>query len=209
MTTLRWTPVLAIVAGCGSPTGLGVDLTDFERIPSIEALSFSAMQPAAEWDYWELRRGGWGGSDAIVGSGGAVERDALPDDVVAALDSLAPESGFGTSCLPGHCFSYIAAVRDGVVTTVLTVDELGAFLGELETVDEAVLLVHALSYYWDDGQSTGFRAVPGMGWELVVFELVAICSPVQTDRVLLGVHKAGTVAVRRRAVWEKLDGACI
>ena len=212
MRRVRWMPLLAILAACDSPVGLDVDMDQFDAIPALEALSIANLQPASNWDYWELRRVMPGGPmpDRVVGSGGPLSRAQLPPAATAELDVLAPQSGFAIGCLPGYCFSFIAAVRDDEVTTFLDLDALRSFIGVVDTMEEAALLVHAMGYQWDmDHEATGVRALSDGGWEFIVTMLVRDCAPIQYDRVLLRVDRPGTVSVRGREVWQRHEGACI
>lgn len=201
--------VLSLSTGC-DPAGPDFDEDSLERLPEIEALSWAEVEPAQAWDYWELRHAfpGGGAQIEILGSGGPVARSDLEPAVVARLDEIEPIQGFATSCLPAYCFDFVAAVDGDDVVVITTPAALHQFLGDLDNVTEAVLLVHAMGYYWEATAGTGYREA-GSGWELVVLELVGTCAPVQTDRVLLMVPSSGPVAELGRAVWARDEGVCI
>ena len=199
---------LALMAsGCGSsPTDVDVD--DRAPLPSVAQLDFGAVEPAEAWDYWELRWMMPPGADSILGSGGAGARAQLPSQVQEELDALSPATGFAQGCLPGHCFKILAGVDGDEIHLWTTVDGLLEFLGSVDSLVEAALLLDAHGFWWDEGEDTGWRSAPG-GWEFVVLERVSSCAPVQTDRVRLLVAGSGELHEQAREVWERLEGACI
>ncbi|MEX2529281.1 MAG: hypothetical protein WD960_00780 [Gemmatimonadota bacterium] len=197
-------------AGCNSVTGLDVDLTGFDSLPDVAELDFSAVDPAQEWSYWELRMS-WGMpvGRTVLGVGGTLLEDELPPETRAELEAIDLPSGFAGGCLPSWCFKYIVAVDGtGHVVTVSTREELRAFLGVTDSVAEAVLLLDAHGFHWSDDRQ-GIRRGDAGGWEAVVLELVRGCDPIQTDRVLVTVGMDGSVNVVDRELWQRLDGACI
>jgi hypothetical protein len=198
-----------ILAGCEN--ALDVDIDNFEPIPQVDDLDFTQVRPAGSPEYWELRFA-WGGSNApsqeIIGSGGSKLRSELDPGTLAALDAVQPSTGFSQGCLPGDCFKFIVAVN-GSVTVHNTRAALASFLGEIDSFEEAILLVDAQSFYWDiEGEDTGARATSG-GWEFVVLETVKFCAPVQTDRVHLEIRRDGRLFERGRELWERDANSCV
>lgn len=207
----RLTVVLPLLLlGCAGNGGFDVELDLYEPIPQVGELDFTTVEPAGSWLRWELRWS-WGGgtpSDSVIGAGGPLVRDGLPESAQEAFATVAPLSGFAGSCLPAWCFKYVvAAAPEGTVRLIHTVNELQGFLGSLDSLAEAVILLDAAGYTWY-GEGHGIRAVAS-GWEAVVFELVRTCDPVQTDRVLVRVRRDGEVVVGPREVWNRTEGACI
>ncbi|HSH45153.1 MAG TPA: hypothetical protein VK966_04825, partial [Longimicrobiales bacterium] len=47
-----------LLAGCNDTTGVGFDPAEYDPIPQLEALDWGSVEPARDWDYWELRAGG-------------------------------------------------------------------------------------------------------------------------------------------------------
>lgn len=200
------------LAGCGGVTDVGFSADRYDPIPALEALDWGAVDPGEAWDYWELRRVGPGGdaaSGTILGSGGTMARSELSAAVLEAMDAAAPPSGFAVGCLPGHCFSYALAVEGEAVTVIVSRTELGAFLSPITTQEEAIVLGTAQSYvWWDEGAYTG-AARSGPPWDVVLFELVRDCDPVEVHRVRYRVTSTGEVAERARELWERSPGMCI
>jgi hypothetical protein len=203
----RFLLVLAPPLGaCSSVTAVDVD--EREAIPRVAELDFASVQPAEPWDYWELRWAMDTRADSIVGSGGPVARDQIPPEILAELEGLIPATGFGPGCLPGHCFKFLAAVSGTAVEVRASAQGLREFLGGVGSLVEAALLVDAHGFHWDEGEHTGWRAAPE-GWELVVFQTVSFCAPVQTDRVRVAVDGEGHLRERAREVWRRLECACV
>lgn len=195
--------------GCQDPSGVGFDAAEFDPIPQLEALDWTAVEPAEDWDYWEFRAGGVPVDGELLGSGGRLSRDDLEPDVLAALDATRPETGFSQGCPPAFCYRYVLAVLGRDVVAITDRAGLRTFLAPVTTREEAILLVSARDLVsWFDPGSSGIRDV-GSGWDLVVRELVRLCDPVQTDRVRFRVKGSGQVIERAREVWERMENACI
>jgi len=202
-----WIAGLLLVAGCSS--ALDIDEDDLTRLPALEQLDFSSITPAQNHRYWELRQSfGSGSPERIIGAGGQVTRSELDAATIIALDNTRPPSGFSIGCLPGYCYKYVVAVN-GTIQTHTTASALLTFLGPIGSLEEAVLVAVSRDLYWGPNDSeTGFVEVPG-GWEIVGFELVRDCAPVQTDRVHILVRRDGTVRELGREVHSKLENACV
>lgn len=200
------------LGGCGGVTDVGFSPQGFEPIPPLAELDWGAVDPGEAWDYWEFRRTGPNGdaeSATLLGSGGTMARSELSPAVREAMDAAAPPSGFAVGCLPGHCFSYALAVDGEAVTVIVSRTELEAFLSPITTQAEATVLATARSYvWWDEGSHTGVTQM-GPPWDLVLFELVRDCDPVEVHRVRYRVTSSGEVTERAREVWERSPGLCI
>jgi len=202
---------VGLVASC-EPAGPEIDDGGLDSIPSLETLDYARVQPATDWQYWELRHGFPGSSAGvdIIGSGGPMPRTSLPPSVIADLDSAEPLQGFAPSCLPAYCFDYVAATDGLGVTVFSTVEGLRQFLGTVDNATEATLLVHGLGFYWLPSHAgIGYRAAADGGWEFIVLELVRTCAPVQTDRVVLRVEPTAQTTEIDREVWQREEGVCI
>ncbi len=198
-----------LLAGCSSGA-LDIDMERFTRLPRLENLDYSKVDPAEPHRFWELRWsfGPGSGEGRVLGSGGTVDRSQLDSATIAALDQTRPASGFSISCLPGYCYKYIVAVN-GAIRVYANTEALLEFLGEIGSVEEAALLVDARNIYLDpDNPDTGFNGVSS-GWEFVGLQLVRDCAPVQTDRVHVLVRRDGSVVELGRELHSKLENACV
>jgi hypothetical protein len=205
------TIVLALcvaATGCGSEV-LDVDISQFSRLPALAELDYSRVTPAESHDYWELRWTFSGGDgNRILGAGGLRPRTELAPDIVAALDSALPPSGFFAGCLPGHCYTFISAVN-GTVEVLTSRQQLLQFLGPVGSVEEAALIAHSYNLHWAGNDPvTGYREVRD-GWEILALQLVRACAPVQTDRVHVLVRRNGTLLELGREVHSRSENACV
>jgi len=208
----------ACATGCGcdpdgpcpqSPVVTAGELATFDRIPALGDLDFDAVIPAGDWDYWELRRTFGPASYEVVGGGGPVRKADLDSVTVVSFDSLVPERGFGSACLPGGCSRYFIAVRGDSIGVWASASAARAFLGSIDNGTEAALRVSIDDFRWGGDKDTGAVRTTPDGFELVVTKLVAFCDPVQTNRYWLRVAPDGTVIALAFEVWERADGACI
>lgn len=181
----------------------------YEPIPALHDLDWGAVEPAATWDYWELRRT-VPSEHPVIGSGGVLGREELDADVLAALEATMPPSGFSGGCLPAWCYSYVVAVDGEDIVAIVTGEGLAEFLAPITTPEEAIVLASAADFVWwdPDGESTGVREA-GTGWDIVVYQLTRFCAPVQTDRVRFRVESTGRVTELAREIWERSEHMCI
>jgi hypothetical protein len=196
-------------AGCDSTTGLDVDLSAFNQIPSLEDLDYGSVVPGVDYDYWEYRLAYGNFEFQVFGSAGLHSREDLDADLLAVFDTVFPAFGFGNACLPGDCYYYVASVRGGTIETWAGPDGFRAFVEIIDSEADAILLARAHDYYWGSEKKTAaVRTVAG-GYELVVLKTVEFCDPVQVNLYLLNISRDGTLAERQSAVWTRESGVCI
>lgn len=201
---------VAVTAACDDT--MDVDVASFNRIENFDSLDYSHINPAQTYQYWELRHtfGPGSGYDKTLGSGGTRQRSELDPTTLTALQSSTPNSGFSNGCLPAHCYTFILAVdAGGAVRVINTRAGLMGFLGLIDSLEEAALIVASYNMYWSfDNLETGVREAEA-GWEFLVLQLVRDCTPVQTDRVHVVVQSSGALRELGREVHSKLEGACV
>lgn len=186
-----------------------VDFAEFAALPPLEQLAGSAVEPAVATDLWELRRSDFGEIQEVLLTGGDAGRDGVDPAVLEAFDALSPRIGFGILCLPGDCFYFLASVRGETVEAWTTAEEVRAFLGTIESPEEAALVAVAEGYFWQDELESGAIRERDGAWDLVVLRMVSSCDPIRTDQFLLRVSPDGELAVRDSRVWARAEGACI
>lgn len=193
-------------------TWAGVDLGAFEALPALGDLDLSRLRPREPIAYVEMRRSLGRGAPQVLSSagikcGGAADRDAC----VARFDALSSAAGFNRGCLPVGCSSYLAVSRGDEVFTAGSGDELRALFGDVDTREEALILVSAAGYHWQaegDVALGSIRDADG-GYDVIARRLTRTCAPVVEERALLFVSGGGEVRVRRTEVISTLPDACI
>jgi hypothetical protein len=152
-----------------------LDLSSFAQIPSVAEIDSGAvplsLQPAAEYDHWQLCR--FEQRDVVVlAQGGSRDQADLPPQVSCYMETTPLQAGFGASCAPAWCFDYIwAADREGV-KTLLSIDQLRSFLGDIDTRDEAALLAEASGYRWGTSKETAAIREVAAGYQVLVLKYV-------------------------------------
>ena len=186
-----------------------VDFAEFTALPVLAELDATAVEPAVGTELWELRRSDFGEIQEVLVTGGSTGRDGVDSAALAAFDALSPRVGFGILCLPGDCYYFLASVRDGVVEAWTTPEAVRAFLGRIESPEEAALVALAEDFHWQDELESGAIRGRDGGWDVVVLRMISSCDPIRTDQFLLRISSDGEMAVRDSRVWERADGACI
>jgi hypothetical protein len=199
-------------AGSGCDSSIEVDPRDYDKIPALEQLDYSQVDPAEALRYWEYRFG-FGGPESdhtVIGSGGATIKDSIDASLIASFDSARAETGFGVFCLPGYCYKYIVAIRGNHFALWATENELLNFLGEIDSREEAIMLIDANGYHWStiDIQDGAIRDIDD-GYELVVLKTVEFCAPIVTKRYLLRVSSTGVITVVEEEERYRNEGACV
>jgi hypothetical protein len=214
MSTIKQSRVMRIGVWIGMCFGAligcdGFGPGGFTALPGDDAIDLAAVQPAQPVDHWEFRIGSPLGVFAVLGGAGTRSRVELDPVLRETFDAVTPTSGSYTRCLPASCYYYLAVLNGDSIWTVSTPEQLLAFLGALESVEEAALLAGFRGF--DLGgtiEESAYRPVPD-GWELRLVQLVESCDPVQLDRVLLRIAYSGEVTEVRREVWRREFGVCI
>lgn len=202
---------LGVFASCENG-GLNVDLSQFEAMKSIEDIDLSNIAPKEDnVSYWQLREIFTGETDyTVVNETGTLCGDVTePQACTEEFNELVSDTGFCWHGHPADSVYYIAASRQEEHELITTDDGVLEFLGEIDTEEDAMLYARALGYFWrtDKKQNGAIRAVED-GFELVVTELVSLCTPLQTDRVLIHIGFDGTVTELDRAVLSREPNMC-
>lgn len=138
-----------LLLSCGAP---GVNTSQFDA-PACDgsALAVRGLMPQSPVDYTELRSifmpGMQGSTESLVSSAGTkcgTASNAAACD--AALTALKASSGFNQGCTQVCTASYLATTAGDTVSSLITLDALKAFLGTIDTPQEAVLLGYASGF---------------------------------------------------------------
>ena len=164
----------------------------------------SKLETAESFDYWELRFAFIEDSYEVISAGGTQAKNELSQETLAAFEAYTSEEGFGVGCLPGYCYYYIVSVKDAHIKTWSTPEKSKDFLGNISSKEEAILLVLAHGYHWDEqDKNAGAIRSTERDFELIVLDLVKACDPVQTNRYVLLVTFLGEVVEKASEVGGK------
>jgi len=187
-----------------------VNLDAFKTLPQFENLDWSQIKPAEAVTYWELRRALPGDAYTVIGAMG--DKCGAADDkarCISEFDALrtAPPNGFG--CIPGFCFEYLVSNSGNENKIWDSIDALKAFLGPVDSEEEAALLVNANGFSWrPDNKEAGAIRQAGEEYELIALKVVRSCTPVQTDRFLIRIDRGGALRVLLEEVFTRIDNGC-
>ena len=202
----------AVVLAVGGAGCIPLDGYDpLECAPSGLPMSLSGLSPAVPADYVELRVGVPGEWEVLDHVGTACATATDPEACAVALD----EAGADARLLLGECVSFcptfvMVVNRGDEVEVIPDAPTLTAYLGAIDTPDDAVALSLAAGFALacDDVAEGGVRAA-GDGFELIGTRYTSLCSPVEQERVQLGVSAEGEVTVLANEVIHRNLLVCI
>ncbi len=208
----------ALKASLASPLvfscGAGVDTKPFDLIacePSSGSIAISQLMPAQSTDYAELRRIFMDAqmptklSTFGTRCGGATNAMACG----SALDALKPASGFGKACLQLCSELYLATTTGDAVGSVTTLEALKAFLGTIDTPQEAVLMVAAQPFDLScTDKARGAVRKTETGFEVVASTGFACGEGTAVTQHVLAVGSDGSVSEVSSAVLERGKAGC-
>lgn len=209
---------LATQAAACSETGT-LSRVGFDTTSCDEGLILEAAEPASAVDYLAIRRvfqdNGSGGpvpAPAVDSSFGVICETASDEPAcLAAVDGLSTETGFGYPYSPFDTYStryQLIWTRGDEVGVVTTGEELRAFLGTIDSAEEAMLIARFAAGHRliCDGPNT---RVTDEGIE-VLTTTGDTCGPgtMRSEHILL-IAPDGTAAVRRSVVVELGDPNCV
>src|SRR5262245_30001742 len=145
--------LLFIVSGCSHSAFDSINLDEFQKPPSFNEFNLKNIKSVEPITYLELRSGhdsmlnGW--EFSTIASTGVKCADAM--DVQACttdFDALESGGGFGRHC-SFDCFSLELAINRKDANFIIdNGNDLISFLGEIDSEEEALLLVMIHGYVW-------------------------------------------------------------
>lgn len=156
-------------------------------------------------DYAELRRRVQSNTSTFLAFG---KPCATAADVPACETTLrgSANRGFGSSCPPGRCDSYLVVTDSGGATELTTPDDVAKFLGKIDTPDEALLVAYANRYDALECKGPAPKQV-GKAYQLTLNKMISDC-PIETADVTISIAEDG--AVKELAVANrKKSAACV
>ncbi len=167
------------------------------------------LKPARPADYMELRQARIiGGNVSITPQLATGKPCATATDPVACAEALRRpnKAGFASQCGPVSCPKFLVVEQGGAVATITTVADLAAFLGPLDTPDEAALVAYANGY----GLPACKGALPkkvGARWQITVDKMISDC-PITHADVTLAIAATGEVTELGKTNVRK-SSACV
>jgi rubrerythrin len=202
----------AATAGCASqappsqrPTGATASAPCVDGMRNV----LVDLKPAQPIDYVELRQRFEGAKPdkgaRVLAHGRPCEHAVSPDECRTAL--LEPvDGGFGSACHPLQCDFNLVVTDARGVRRIVSVAELAAFTGPVDTPSEALLLAFA-NGHWVLGCNEPLPAKVGDEWQVTVRTMVEECPVVYAD-VTLAIGSSGVVKVARTENRVK-DNTCV
>ena len=203
-----------LLLSCG---GAGVSTQGFDA-PACDNgnLAVSGLMPVVAADYLELR------SIFMFGAGSPSEEHKLSasgtqcgtaTDLAAcnaALSALKSSKGWGLQCVQLCSAQYLATTKKDAVTAIDTVEALKAFLGTIDTAQEAVLLASTqpITISCGGDLSRGSVRKTEKGWEVIGSEGTACGEGTAVTQHVLEVDANGNVKELSKAVLEKGMPGC-
>lgn len=188
------------------------------QAPACESgsLAMTGLQPAVIPDVIELRSttdfgGGMPNPPTPLTKTGTACATATDQPACdSAFAALAPDAGFADSCLQ-ICVSYfLATTRGDEVKAVASVDELKAFLGTIDTAQEAALMAFANRYHLDCTRIDrgGVKPHEGGGFDVIAVQGNTCGAGSKLTRYYLNVSPGGEVTETSSEVAEYGDPNC-
>lgn len=164
------------------------------------------LKPRLPFTFAEVKqRFGRGTARAILAAGEPCAQAPDPENCHAALRTTAGD-GFGSSCHPMHCDYYVSVTSDRGVEQLTTPESVAAFLGDIDTPDEALLVLFAHGHWALACDGKAPRKI-GSSWQVSLNEMVSEC-PVTTADHVLNVSRSGEVKLVATSNLKK-SGACV
>jgi hypothetical protein len=196
--------------------GCGPDTTGYSAPECTEngELAVSGLAPSVIPDVVQLREVSNFGSDRqmprLVSQSGSVCATATDKPTCeASLAALAPASGFRQDCLQICLDSHLATTKGDEVSAITTLDDLKAFLGPIDTPQEALLLVYANGFNVRCGAlDRGAVRPSGDGYDVIATRGFACGPGTAVTRDFLKVSRTGVVSETGSEVIERGDPNC-
>lgn len=151
------------------------------------------------------------GPSILASFGTACQTAADAEACLAALEALDPAEGFRNECLQLCVSHYLATTRGDEVEAIVTKERLRAFLGTVDSGNEASLLVFAdgFDFTCNDRSFTGFRRVREGVFQVVAESGYACGEGTAVRRHLFEVTANGDVSELDSEVIEHGEKNCV
>ena len=131
--------ILLMQACMVSPTGgqdsdffMGRDPESFGTASPLDSFNLGGLNPTDPATYVELRFAGFGNGEVSSSTGSKCSEADDLDVCTTEFDGLTADSGFGTGCLPGYCYYYLAINRGNENFVIVNSEEMLPFFGSID-----------------------------------------------------------------------------
>ena len=172
---------------------------DFKKIKDYSRQELiDKIIPDREYDYWEYRLKGYQEDVLVRNFGDGTQKHKMID--------TAPETGFFFECEPGICYSYISYIIGQERGQITNEDELVHFLGDIDNLEEAILLSKINGLWFDKTiEIGGSYRVRKNGYELNMMKWVRC--PETKESFKVTIEKSGYYTATSRGVYYE-SGNC-
>jgi hypothetical protein len=202
----------------GAPLGPAIVCEPNKYFPVRAA----GLKPAQNVDYLAVRRrNGYPGAETDAGTGWTATNFEVLSETGSACASAQdpscaqqvahhPADFVQTRCTQVCTEDSVVTTRGDNVQRWLGLDQLKLLLGEIDSADDALLLVSAANYdiVCGDAEQTSVRAVAD-GYELFATRMTESCAPIQVTRYHLHVSKSGEITTLSSAIIREDRTACV
>ncbi|MDP2273358.1 MAG: ferritin-like domain-containing protein [Archangium sp.] len=127
----------------------------------------------------------------------------------SSFTALSPMSGFASACLQICQDYHLATTRGDEVKAIASLEELKAFLGPIDTPQEALFIAFAQGYNLSCEQpDRGSAKSVGTGWEVIGTRGIACGAGTAVTRHFLSVTREGELTETRAEIIERGAANC-
>jgi len=106
-------------------------------------------------------------------------------------------------------YNVMMTVKGNDVKFLTTLEAMKEFLGTIDNKHKALFIAHLKGYYFRfNDQNNGIKEINGE-FQILALKTVRYCLPVQTDRFLLEIDRAGNIKIIKEETFSKEQNACI
>lgn len=178
------------------------DYSGFSPVESHQP--FEDVQPAYDFDYWELVKHSPNQPETVQFRFGTVCKEADNPRKCTYNFFRIEETGiqFAENSEEDQTYYYIKSNQRDYNKVWESVDELKTFLGTIDSEGDALLLAAANGYFFakDDRYMSGIRKKDD-GYDVIGLKIVSTCEPYQINKFLLQIDRNGNIESKDNAIF--------
>jgi hypothetical protein len=176
---------------------------DYKQLPKLYRDRDSLVRfvvPDKNYTYWQFVEGGMD----TTREGHVIFCKGKKPDSIQFKD---PKGSFLMDCLPGFCYKYIAYVYNGKVGYITSDEQFIEFMGDIDDLQEAVLLAEIKTGYYPDERKRGGEYLKSKGLYEVILTKEMLC-PNTKEAIRFTIGSKGIIKKVSNGVYFK-SIACI